>query len=84
MDVQERLQSALEEHLAASGGGFVRSWHLVADIIDDEGDQAWLYAVADGQQQITTLGLLEWARGIARYEQAAYLSSSEFDDGECD
>lgn len=72
-DLQARVQAAIDEYLAANGGGFVTGWHFVADLIDSDGEQNWLYATADDQKAMTTMGLIEWARGVARYEQHRYL-----------
>lgn len=72
------INAALSEHL--EGQGFVTSWHFVADYVDADGDLSWIYAAPDDQRQTTTLGLIEWARGIARYEQDAYLDSIRTDD----
>jgi hypothetical protein len=72
-DLQARVQAAIDEHLAENGGGFVTSWHFVADFIDSDGEESWLFATADDQKAMATMGLLEWARGVAQYEQRRYL-----------
>jgi hypothetical protein len=45
------------------------------EYIDTEGDEAWVSATAPEQKAMTTIGLLEWARGVARYEQHRYLNA---------
>lgn len=74
----DRINEALNDHL--SGQGFITGWHFVADYVDSDGDLAWIYAAPDDQRHTTTLGLIEWARGIARYEQSAYLDTIQRDD----
>jgi hypothetical protein len=72
-ELADSVGATLAEHLAQNGGGFVTSWHLVANLIDGNGEQSWLYATAPDQLQIQTLGLLEWSRGVAHHDQRRYL-----------
>jgi hypothetical protein len=71
-----QIQNTIDNHLSThEGGGFVTGWYFVVEYIDTEGDEAWLYATAPEQKAMTTIGLLEWARGVARYEQHRYLDA---------
>lgn len=72
-DLHEIVLDALNEWLG--GSGMVTAFHLVGDYIDDEGDDAYFSAVADGQPQSRTLGLIAWAQKIADYEAAEFLRS---------
>jgi hypothetical protein len=74
-DLRTRIQASIDNHLATQGGGIVTGWHFIAEYIDTEGDEAWLYCTAPEQKAMTTIGLLEWARGVARYEQHRYLNT---------
>ncbi|HET7327860.1 MAG TPA: hypothetical protein VFJ14_11320 [Nocardioidaceae bacterium] len=74
-DLQARVQSAIEEYLAENGGGFVTSWHFIADFIDSDGEQSWLHHTAEDQTMSTTMGLIRWAQGVADYEQQRYLDT---------
>lgn len=74
-DLRERIQASIDNHLATHGGGMVTGWYFIAEYIDPDGDEAWLYATADNQRAITTMGLLKWAVGVAKYEQQRYLNS---------
>lgn len=76
----ERIHSLLADHLSSEGGGMVTSFHLVAEFIDSDGDESWLFATAPDQTQTRTVGLIEWARGVARYEQHRYLDDITDDD----
>lgn len=67
------LQATIDAYLNETGGGLVTSWHFVGDFIDADGEQSWLYATPDGQKVMTTIGLIEWARDVARYEQRRHL-----------
>lgn len=71
--IQSKVQAAIDQHLAENGGGFVTGWHFIADFIDEDGDQSWLFATADKQRAMTTMGLLAWANGITAFEQQCYL-----------
>lgn len=73
--LQAKIQRTIDEHVAEEGGGFVTAWHLIAEYIDTEGEESWLYATADNQKAMTTIGLIEWARGVTRYEQHRYLDA---------
>jgi hypothetical protein len=71
-----RIQDTIDDHLAThEGGGFVTGWYFVAEYIDTEGDEAWLYATAAEQRAIVTMGLLKWAKGVADFEQHRYLNT---------
>lgn len=47
--------------IGSDGGGFVTSFVLVADCIDDKGDHVFYYLTSDKQPMTSTLGLLEGA-----------------------
>lgn len=55
------------------GKGMVTSFYLLVEFIDDDGDEAWVYATSTGQKTSTTMGLLQWGMGVAEYEQKRYL-----------
>ena len=80
-DLQHRIEQTIAEYLADNGGGMVTSWHFVADLMDSDGDTAWLWETAPDQRMITTMGLLAWAQGMVDYEQRAYLN--ELGDNDC-
>ncbi len=71
-ELNERVRGFIEAWLGESGGGMVTGFHLIADFVDADGGQSWMYATAPDQKLITTMGLIEWARGVARYEQRMY------------
>ena len=73
MSVTARVSQALEEYLVENGGGMVTAFHIVADYIDADGQHSWIYATAADQRQLTTLGLIEWAKGVAQHDQRKYL-----------
>lgn len=73
----ERIERAVHEHLADTGGGMVTGWYFIADFIDADGKPSWIWAAPDEQTQSTTLGLLAWAKGVADYEQRRYLEEEE-------
>jgi hypothetical protein len=72
-DLAEAITAAIHDHIAGDTGGMITGFHLVAEYIDADGEQRWLYATAPDQQQSATLGLLHWSLGVAEYEQRRYL-----------
>ena len=79
-DLAGKLNDVLTEHLATkTGGGFVTGFHFVAEFIDEDGDEAWLYATLAGQTMSRTLGLIRWSDRLAEYEQRAYLEAADGD-----
>lgn len=79
-ELHDRIHAALSEDLAAEGGGMVTRFYLIAGVIDADGEQCWVYSTPPEQTQTDTLGLIEYARGIAKYEQRRYLEDLEGDD----
>lgn len=71
------VHQAIQEHLTAAGGGMVTSLYCIVEFIDADGEPAWMYATADDQRMGTTMGLIEWARGIAQYELRRYLDDMD-------
>jgi hypothetical protein len=72
--LEDRVQDAIAAHLAETGdGGMVTAFHLAVEFVDSAGDDAWLYVTAPRQRMSHTLGLIEWSRGVALYEQRRYL-----------
>lgn len=68
-DLTERIGQLLHKWLADHGGGMPTTWYLVVEYVDADGEQRWTYDVSPGQRMTTTLGLVEWARGVAHAEQ---------------
>jgi hypothetical protein len=68
-----RIQHELDSYLGENGGGMVTSFYFVAEFIDPDGDQSWVYCTAPDQRMNATFGLLKWAMGCAEYEQRRYL-----------
>ena len=62
MQLRERLQAAIEEHLAEQGGGFVTGFVCAVDMLDEEGDQCLLFTTPDGQRTALSMGLVEYSR----------------------
>lgn len=58
--LSDAVTRAIEDTLAAHGGGMVRAYALALDYFDDEGEPAWATAHAERQGAITTLGLLRF------------------------
>lgn len=75
--LHEHVLDAMNAYL--DGGGMVTAFHLIAEYIDTDGDESWMSAVADGQGQSRTLGLISWAQRIADHEAERYLESIEED-----
>lgn len=59
-DAAGHVNNALGEWLAANGGGMVTAFALCAELIDADGDRAWVTAHMDGQTPSHTIGLLRW------------------------
>lgn len=78
--LEERITKTIHEFLDENGGGFPNSFYFIADIIDGEGQQAWLYSTAHDQLTMTTMGLLQWGINLANYEQIEQLMVSDEDD----
>ena len=78
--LDDRVRDAIEAQLAAEGGGWAVSYHLVVDLIDANGEQGWAYATMPGQLVTTSMGLVEWSRGVLRYEQAVQLDAEADDE----
>lgn len=72
-DLGDQIQGTLNDHLAEDGGGIVTAYHVIAEYIDDDGEHGWLYVTPEDQRQCTTMGLIDWAHGVATYEQQRYL-----------
>lgn len=72
-DLNEKVADLLADDLAENGGGFVTGFYLIAEHVDGEGQDGWLYATPGNQTMSRTTGLIEWARGVARYEQRRHL-----------
>lgn len=72
-DLASAISAALYDHLAGDNGGMVTGFHVIAEFIDSDGESRMLYEWAPGQRLTTTMGLLEWARGVAAYEQRRFL-----------
>lgn len=68
------LEEALEKYLGQSGGGMVTSFAFIADIIDADGEERWLWATLPGQKTITTAGLVEWLHQVITYESQRHLA----------
>jgi hypothetical protein len=79
-NLADRVHAAISEHLADNGGGMVTEYHVIANVIDSDGEQQWIYAVPSEQLLVTTIGLIEWARGVAQYEQRCHLRESGYDE----
>jgi hypothetical protein len=73
------IENAVAQFVAEHGGGMVTAWHYVASVADLDGGHSWLYATAPNQRGITTMGLLQWAEGVAKHEQRRHLSELEGD-----
>lgn len=73
MTLQDRINSALADHLAEHGGGMVSAFHLAVEYVDAEGEEGWAFATAPDQRLSRTIGLVEWSRGHLRHEQRRYL-----------
>lgn len=71
--LNDLVADLLADHLSRAGGGMVTAFHLVAEYVDGDGDEGWLYSTLSGQQQTRTLGLIHWSKGVAEYEQARYM-----------
>lgn len=72
----EKISNLVSEDLAEVGGGFVTGFYLIAEYVDGDGHDGWLYAAPDNQTLSRTTGLIEWARGVARYEQQRHLEDA--------
>ena len=79
-ELQALIEQALSGYMQSKGGGMVNAWYLVADVVDADGGQSWLFSNAPDQLLMTTMGLIEWARGAAMYEQRCYLAERGADD----
>lgn len=85
MDLAEQVRDLLTEALSAEGGGgMVTGFYLAAEFIDSDGDRGWMYASPDGQGFSQTMGIIEFARGVVRFEQHAYLVELADDDQDQD
>lgn len=73
-EMQERVQNALAESLPDA---MVTNFFLVAESLDDKGDHNWLYLTSADQTWQESMGLVQWADGILRYEQQRYLEEQE-------
>lgn len=74
------ITKAVEEFIAAEGGGMPRGYVLVLDYYDEDGEPAWATAYLGDQPPATSLGLLRWAT-LATEEQArAYLRRADDED----
>ena len=72
-ELQDVILDALSDWLGDTG--MVTGFHVIADFIDADGDESYMSAVANGQSQSRTLGLLAWAQRIAEYEVKQYLDT---------
>ena len=78
-DLQECVEKAVEEWLRDTGGGMLTGSVLQVEFVDAQGDQMQAWSVSDQQSMTKTIGLVEWLRGVVRYEQIRFLESEEED-----
>jgi hypothetical protein len=77
-ELSARIASAIADHLGYDG--MLTGFHLVAETIHSDGSTGWLFCTPEGQGMSQTMGLVEWARGVARYEQRRHLEVIERDE----
>lgn len=75
--LQECLDEAVREWLEKAGGGFVTGSIMVVDFVDAQGDQMWAWSCTKDQHMSRSMGLVEWLRGLVRYEQKRFLQDEE-------
>lgn len=71
--LQQYIDEAVQKYFADNGGGFVRSWFIAIDGIDDDGGEIWNYATMPDQRLMVSMGLVDWISGALQYEQQRYL-----------
>lgn len=76
-DLQACLDKAVEEWLQEAGGGMVTGSVMIVDFVDAGGDQMWAYSVSRDQHMSKTMGLVEWLRGLTKYEQMRHFQEEE-------
>jgi hypothetical protein len=54
------VRDAVDNWLAANGGGMVTAYAMAVNYYDSEGEQSWATAHNDEQTPAHTLGLLRW------------------------
>lgn len=59
-NLSDAIREAVDQWLAANGGGMATGYSLVLNYYDAEGAQSWASAHADNQTPAHTLGLLRW------------------------
>lgn len=79
-NLPEQVRDLITDHLAADGGGIVTGYCLTVEYVDSDGDDAWMQVVAPDQRLSRTMGLIEFAAGVAHYEQQRYLEEVEGGD----
>jgi hypothetical protein len=82
MDLAEQVRDLITQQLAADGGGMVTGFYLAAEFVDGDGDRGWMYASPEGQGLSQTMGIIEFAKGVVRFEQQAYLVELTEDDND--
>lgn len=79
-DLGKRISDVVQDYLSETAGGIASSFHIVAEYVNADGQECWMYATPTDQKATTTLGLLRWSLGVADYEQFRYMASLEADD----
>lgn len=59
------------------GSGMVTAFHLIADFVDEDGDECYVYSTPDGQTHARTLGLIQWAQRLADHDVKVYLEDGD-------
>lgn len=76
-DLQDCLDKAVQEWLESTGGGLVTGSVMLVDFVDAQGDQMWAWSVSRDQNMTKSMGLVEWLRGLVRFEQQRFLQDEE-------
>lgn len=77
VDLQECVERAVEEWLKDSGGGMLTGSVLQVEFVDAAGDQMQAWSVSPQQSMTKTMGLVEWLKGVVKYEQKRFLQEEE-------
>lgn len=81
--MRDSIQAAIEEHLAASGGGFVHSFVYAAEATDGEGRSVMYLGGPLEQDTVRSLGLTTYLAKWFDTEARELIAGSKGCEGDC-
>ena len=74
MELEEHVEEALNTFLREEfEGGFVTDFFVIANVMTTDGEQKYLYTTSSGQLLGTSMGLVQYAEGVLRFQQTEAL-----------